>query len=469
MKKKIYPFLVILALFVVSACENYTEITPKGKNLLNQVRDLDQLMNYEYGSNGFNFIKQSVLVNDMYPYAVNVPNLISGTVRNWDYTLVTYNESIDRKALTATDDPYEGLYPIITNVANIVLAKADEASGDPTLARQLKAEAYILRAYMHYLLVNIYAKAYNPSTAETDGGIPYVRDIDVEELNIKNTVKEVYDNMLSDIDAAFALDALPDQPNNSMRIGKGFAYAVKAWVLISMHDYEGALVAAETGLSYNDVLEDHRPFLPIVDEGSGLSVSRDGLKASDNIFYAYYGKNYPQFFTPSFEILNNYYETGNIIKDHTTAYNALYGQIISGMPGILLWFAPYQQNSGGITTSDLYLIKSECLARTNDLKGAMDIINFIRERRVYPYEPLATPVTEAEVMEVLNKTARVEYLFTWKNFVNIKRWNTEGIYEQIITRTINGVTYTLVPDSPLWIFPFPMSSTDYNPTLTQNY
>jgi hypothetical protein len=273
---------------------------------------------------------------------------------------------------------------------------------------------------------------------------------------------------LSDIDAAFALNALPDQPVNSMRVGKGFAYAVKARIFLSMRNYPAALAAAEASLSFNNTLEDHRPFLkPPV--GLGLPVSRDGLTAPDNLFLAYLGKIYPYTYFPSLEILQNYYEQGNILKDSTTVYNYALGSSISGVAGVPMFGTPtYQQNAVGMTASDTYLMKAECLIRSARINEGMDIINEIRKRRIYPYSPI-TASNEAAAMDLLKKTARIEFLFTWRNFVDIKRWNAEGKYAQTITRTINGVKFELPPNSPLWIFPFPQSGTDFNVTLKQNY
>lgn len=466
---KILNRICLLTLLVVSAsCGKYTDISPKGKNLLDRVSDLDLLLNHRYAGNGFDFLNQSVLVNDMYPQVTNVPNLINGNVRNIPYVMVTYDETIDRVALTATDNPYDRLYPVITNVANIVLENVDQASGDRQLAQQLKAEAYVIRAYLHYLLVNIYAKAYNPATASTDGGIPYVNDIDFETVNAKNTVQEVYDKMLTDVDAALALNALPDYPKNSMRVGKAFAHGVKARILLSMRDYEGALSAAETALTLNSTLEDHRPFLP-APTGQGLPVARDGVNAADNLFHAYFGELWPLTFTPSLEIVNQYFEEGNIIMDHTSTYNYVYGYAFSGLEGVPAFFASnYKQNSAGMTTSDLFLIKAESLIRTGRVPEGIEVLNYIRQHRIYPYTAIGAS-DEGEAMQYLKKLARIEFLYTWRNFVDIKRWNTESNYAETITRTVNGVTYTLRPDSPLWIFPFPMSATDFNHTLTQNF
>jgi len=100
----------------------------------------------------------------------------------------------------------------------------------------------------------------------------------------------------------------------------------------------------------------------------------------------------------------------------------------------------------------------------------MDVLNALRRKRITAssYTPL-TAATEAQAIAYIQKVSKIEYLFTNKNFINIKRWNTEDAYKQTITRTVNGQTFSLPPDSPLWIFPFPQSGTAYNPNLTQNY
>lgn len=469
-KLRSYVLLFIVSLTSLAGCSKYTDIVPKGQNLLNRADDLDQLMNVNYSGAAFNMNRLSLVVNDMYLLAYNVPNTISSNVLTIDKVLLTYDESVDRSDLTPTDPRYDGLYKNIAMVANIVLMNADEASGDKMLLEQLKAEAYVLRAYMHFLLVNMYAKAYDPGTASTDGGIPYVTDVNFEEVNVKKTVKEVYDNMLADLEASFALNSLPDKPKNSMRIGKPFAYALKAKVLMSMRDYVGALSAANEALKYNSTLEDHRSLLsePVLEN---RVLTRDGLQAEDNLFYAFSNSFDPSLVTPTYEILSNYYEPGNIIKDHTTVYDYQMGPIYVGLPDIPAWIAiGYEGNSGGMTVSDLVMMKAECLIRTNKLQDGMVEIEKIRIRRLHPdvYVPLSAS-TEAEAMLHLKKVSRIEFLYTWRNFVNIKRWNAEGTYAETIHRTLNGQTYTLEPNSPLYIFPFPQSATQFNETLTQNY
>ncbi|MRG45041.1 RagB/SusD family nutrient uptake outer membrane protein [Chitinophaga sp. SYP-B3965] len=463
MQKIIYSLVLGSLILLLPACNKFTDITPKGKNILNRVSDLDILLNYNFVTDVFRFEDANALT-DVYPYVTNIPNLLSATSKGLQFALLTYDASIDRVTLAATDAKYEQLYAIINNVANIVLTNADKASGDRMKADQLKAEAYILRAYLHYILVNIYAKAYDPATAATDGGIPYVMDNDITTPNKKNTVAEVYTNLLADIDAAFQLNALPDKPVNNMRIGKGFAYAVKANVLLSMRNYPGALEAAEASLAISSSLADYRKFL----KSQGGVVTGATYAAAENLFYASYAQAGPVLQSPTMEVMADAYEPGSIIRDSAAIYIA---NPISALPGSKIWYTTtisFGINTGGLTTSDMYLVKAESLARTQKVPDAMTVINYIRERRVAPYIPVAA-ATEAQAMTYIMRTARTEHLYTYKNFMDIKRWNAEGTYKQTLKRTISGKTYELKPESPLWIFPFPQSATAYNTNLTQNY
>ena len=91
------------------------------------------------------------------------------------------------------------------------------------------------------------------------------------------------------------------------------------------------------------------------------------------------------------------------------------------------------------------------------------------------YEPFeGTAADEKAAMELLQKAKWIECLSTYENFFDCKRWNTENDYKRTITRdfmTMDGssYSYSLTPDSPLWIFPFPGDACSHNPSLTQNY
>ena len=45
-------------------------------------------------------------------------------------------------------------------------------------------------------------------------------------------------------------------------------------------------------------------------------------------------------------------------------------------------------------------------------------------------------------------------------FCDYRRLNKEGLYPRTLTKTIDGVTYTLRPNSHLWIMPYPIQVLD---------
>jgi len=484
MKKILSIICVIAGLSIcMLSCKKFTEITPKGSNILNRVSDLDLLLNFNYSSNSvtgdtlvskttaqaaFSAYDVGNLVNDTYAYSTNIPSLISSKQQSLNYAYTVYDETVDRKNLAVTDVKYEKLYFLINNVYNVVLRNADVASGDRTKANQMKAEAYILRAYMHFWLVNFYAKAYNPATAANDGGIPYVKEDNLTtEANKKSTVAEVYANIMEDIDAGLKLNGLPSVPQNNMRVGLGFAYAVKAQVLMSLRRYPEALQEANKSLSINNFINNDRLFAPV----GSVTFGKPQSTAPENLFYMAQQGN-PLISGPSIEVTDVIYEPGNIINSYVKPYYPG-DNPFSGLANSKLWLnsaTPFAINTAGLTTSDTYLIKAECLARSGDYGGALTIINQIRQNRIHPgFYTAASAGTEAGVMALLLRTAKIEFLYTMKNFLMLKRLGADEVYKQSISRTINGVTYTLLPGSPLWIFPFPQSATNYNPNLTQNY
>lgn len=465
MKKIRYGFLLALLAFA-SACSDFTDIDPKGKNVLSRVDDLDMLLNYEYRQSGFAFRTVMLAANDILPYADNIPNLLSAKEKTLNGVLATWDEDADRAMLTASDATYSLCYSINARVANAVIGKIDAAAGDRHKAGRLKAEAYVLRAYMHYIVVNLYAKAYDPATAATDPGVAYVKENNSIDVPCpKSTVAEVYQYILDDLDTALALNSLPDQPANTMRVGKAFAYAVKAKALMAMHRFPEALEAAEKSLAINDAIIDQHTLI----EGSFV---RPKVDCPEDLFTAFYER--PNLHAYTDELMAQF-EPGSISYGYFPKIDESgfpIGLIIYGLPGLTMWDNnDYYMSSGGLTTIDMYLTKAECLIRSNkgdDLARAMQLINMIRENRIEPCTPLQA-ADPAEAFAYLKRLSRTENWYSYKNFVDLKRWNTEAAYRETLRKNLLGQQFELRPDSPLWIFPFPQNATSYNPNLTQNY
>lgn len=59
-----------------------------------------------------------------------------------------------------------------------------------------------MRAYMHFILVNLYGQPYTATGALETKAVPLKLNTDLEEIPSRNTVKEIYTSILSDIETA---------------------------------------------------------------------------------------------------------------------------------------------------------------------------------------------------------------------------------------------------------------------------
>lgn len=454
--KKLYIGLILVSL-LLGACDGFLDVVPKGKNTLNSLEDLETLLNDDFAQNWGIYDDLLLITNEMYP--AKTPAFYINEGKGLIYGYMTYDESVDRVSLTDGNRLYSQTYQKITTY-NVLISKIDNVPGGAVRKQRLVAEAKTLRAWCHWILVNVFAQAYTPAQAASLGGIPYVRDVNFEKKNEKLSLEKVYERLLEDLSEE-NLKLLPDQSQNIQRVGKAFGYAVKAKVLLSMQNYPEALRAARKSLAFNGKMEDRRAYI-------GSTPVKD-KEAENNLLFAPGTYQAPVWNVISAEWAE-LYEPGDVMRWYTDLYED--ASATQGIPGCYTWKngTKYIYNSSGIRVEDMILVKAECQARGNDVPGAMTTLNDLRRLRIHPddYRELEA-ATEVEAMKYIIRASRVEYLFTYNNFFNLKRWNTEINYKQGITRTVNGVTYTLKPGSSYWVMPFPAQATQFNPTLTQNF
>lgn len=90
--------------------------------------------------------------------------------------------------------------------ANQALKACAEAD-DSTLYQAQKGEALVARAYAHFMLVNLFSPVYDPATAGTSPGIPYVTEPEtvVHKQYQRKTVAYVYEMIEKDLLAGLPL------------------------------------------------------------------------------------------------------------------------------------------------------------------------------------------------------------------------------------------------------------------------
>ncbi|PKP34830.1 MAG: RagB/SusD family nutrient uptake outer membrane protein [Bacteroidetes bacterium HGW-Bacteroidetes-17] len=139
-------------------------------------------------------------------------------------------------------------YQYIANV-NILINQGENAVGPQTEKDAIIGQALVYRAWSHFNIVRVYAKRYEPGGANSQLGIPYMLE-NLTEGQTRNTVAEVYTNILADLDAAIVKLAGFNAPNKS-HITVDAAKGIKARVALTMGNYAlAAQLAAEVKANY---------------------------------------------------------------------------------------------------------------------------------------------------------------------------------------------------------------------------
>ena len=103
----------------------------------------------------------------------------------------------------------------------------------------------------------------------------------------------------------------------------------------------------------------------------------------------------------------------------------------------------------------MLLIKSEALARQNDLVGAVDAYNLVRQRAELPAHTLGQDVTtQADVLAEIDLQRQLELAF-------------EGDRWPDLVRTGRAVEVLEIPEYQT-LYPIPQTEIDVAPGVTQN-
>ncbi len=470
MKKNSILLIMILACISLGSCDDYLNIVPKGKKVPTTLADFEAFLRDEYTIGQTPIYNALYLLNDQYVWKSSLNNM---TLTRANYL---WDESADRITLNKADEgTYYLLYAAISS-CNLILENVPTATeATDAQRREIMAYAKVIRSLCYFVLVNYYADTYEAATAATTPGVPLITSSIINAPSRQVTVQELYDFIIQNIKEAIE-QGLPQQSMTVIHPNLGAGYALLARIYLQMANYPEALRYAGLALAQNDELYDwndyYNRYSDIIEDPEKfdkLPTPTDYAYVEN--YYFRHGNGSPNYATAEITIpveRAERFEEGDARflsrwKRRTVNQDTYYTGIGSG------YF-----NWGGLTTCEMYLIKAECLARqagNNDFSKAMDALNAVRRTRIRPdaYQPLQA-TTEAAAIELIRRTKDNELIFTIVPFADARRFNAEGTYARTMTKTVDGKTYTLTPDSHLWTMPFPAGATQNpgNGTITQN-
>jgi len=199
MKKNNIYILAVGLLFSLSACNDYLDKLPDNRTTLDSPEAVSELLVSAYPNAIYHQFTESMtdMVGDKVegPYVYDVPE-------NRDAYFWDDHTTEDQDTPTYY---WANCYEAIAHANQALDAIAKSENPDHYSAQ--KGEALMCRAYSHFMLVNLFAKHYNPATASSDMGIPFIEKPEtVVFANYeRGTVEDVYKKVEKDLLEGLAL------------------------------------------------------------------------------------------------------------------------------------------------------------------------------------------------------------------------------------------------------------------------
>lgn len=176
----------------LTSCSSYLSENPDQRTKIDTPEKIKELLVYAYPS-----------ANNFYPLEAMTDNF--GDSRR------TQNSSLDNTAYykwevetqESWDSPAEywaAAYKAIAQ-ANQALESVENVQMSKEMYEGIKGEALLARAYSHWMLAMTFCEAYDPATASSTLGIPYVDKVEEKlfETYERGTLEEVYQRLEEDI------------------------------------------------------------------------------------------------------------------------------------------------------------------------------------------------------------------------------------------------------------------------------
>jgi hypothetical protein len=435
--KKATIYLLLLCLTVVS-CKKFTEEPYDNRAQLQTTEQYAQVLVNAYPVRHDLFTD---ILTDDYDYhaqlaqASNVSNYLPMYLWKDDYP-----DNIGTGPAVAYATFYSKIY-----LANLALEGIDAASGNDQQKAAIKGEALLIRAYCHFILVNLFGKHYAAATAGQDLGVPMVSVINRGNINYykRNTVKEVYDMLEADATKglAFLQQSGSYVPANPYHFSIASANAFMARVKLYKGEWDEAVkysdaVITEKGRIVRKLSDD----IPLItSNGVPFFAARFMDPASHpNLLMLSYNSTLGPItptgfsicgFFPSDSVTKLYTSSGGVADLRQRVFTSVGTVIDARVIAIKYATQPNSPNNTPIKTpyfsiEEVLLTRAEALLKGTDgnaVAKALEDVEAIRKQRYSPYNPLSVAISKDQLLQIVLLERRKEFINEGLRWYDIKR------------------------------------------------
>lgn len=496
--KRIYLLLVICA--AICSCKEFLSVKPAGK-LIPPEGDVDSFDKLLNSSNTLGTIYMNNNNGSILPFLCDDIEMSDNQA---DYAWYNGHPNIENYFGHIFKPPYDnpafgdyywddGVYTA-AQYFNVCIngVKRNMNPDNQKQAMVTLAQATVARAWGYFTASLGYGPVYKPKGDNSARVLPYRESDDVmSPMEDLSTLQQIYDRVLSDIHTS--LPYIPDNSYSNARFGKVQVYAFLAYYHLFTANYDSVAYYADKSLQLaasqnkgmDNIFYDMNLFTwaeksvatnPDDRYVSSINTTQGSIDIADTRMreiclyretafirnsQAYPSKEFVslldtvtdlrcQFFLFEFDG----YKTVVQGKEYND------GRRISNFQYKIM-------NTAGYTYPEVLLMRAEGRARTGDLQGALDDLNYLRKFRHKKGTPaLVISGKDNIISEVINERRRELPIASYKRFADLKRFTNElgkPWAKESITHVVKGVKYTQKIDSEYFILPIRNVVLKWNP------
>jgi len=378
------------------------------------------------------------------------------------------------------DDTWAKFYKHI-NATNIIAQKALEMTDNPAELKRIRGEALFLRAGYYFYMVNIYAKAYHPSTAKTDPGVPLKTTEFVEStLSVRASVDAVYQQIITDLNEA-EQDLTGVTAKSLYHADANAVNLLQSRVYLYMQDWANCAAASKKVISRKSQLYNLAGYQPKTSFFNAKSPEAIFNQGTNSMIYLQYENGYSTF-KPTDELMQLYSQTDLRRTSffeldqrgkyrYTKVYYSSFNEIIP---------EAYYSDNFFMRNAEAYLNLAEASAMLDNSAEANTALNTLRQSRFLPADYQPVNLTAEALINFIRDERRRELCFEGHRWFDLKRYAVNPNYPY--SRTISHpyslavigsaslqATLTLLPNDPAYLIPIPDPAMEFNQgSLVQN-
>lgn len=468
--------VLFLTAFLFFSCEDFLNEDPPSGTIIeeNAFENFEDIQSALYGAYRFSTYNFFVIAQNAWA-ADNVQrsrdNGGIGTIYfNWSYNS---SNSLEIEAI------YLRCYRLILSVNKILENMDDVPGGTEAERNQIKAQCYALRALGHYDLARLFADTYSSSGDGSHLGIPYLTEsTDATSLPSQNTVKEVYDKAIEDLNSAKSLftdyavgDATFFNKVAVDALLQRMALYKEEWqtvIDLGTEIINNSGLTLASGNNYRNmfnVVENQGEFIFKVGLPAGVNFAIPGIDGTSNMGDIFSFGTSVNNYIPNEEFKASFDANDvrpDVLFETRPSSPTLDKEFVIKYAGV--------GNSGTtdqpvLRLSEVYLSLAEAYFEKGEEGNARTQLDAVRAARIDGYTSVGE--TGTALRDAIREERRKELAYEGHRFWDLNRWGL-GVERGSSCTALATGNCSLPANDYRFVLPFPQHEMNVNPNMVQN-